>query len=544
MMENIQTALAIPPPILLINNESVNACPCHEGVDRWAYVEMKAERNFYKVIHAESQAREAALKKAFKLKEDELRLLNQKFYGKRSEQGKKQRETASDKPASTRPKGQQAGSKGHGRLKHPKLERQDESQTLPSEDQSCATCHLPFTELASTADSEILEIEVKAHVRKIKRHKYKRHAQCQCPGTSIITTAPVMPKLLPKMNIGISLWVDVIIRKYDEQCPLNRVLMSLEKHGVKLSAGTVTGGLQKLEPLFKPIATAFEQHCQADRHWHADETRWEVFEKIEGKVSTRWWLWVFRGDEAITYRIAPTRGYEVADEFFKDIEDGILNCDRYAVYIKLAKNTAILLALCWAHVRRDFLDLTKSNAAHEAWAFSWIEAIGALYHLNKQRVSKQKETPLFREAQVRLSEQVSVMEKTFEAELIAAEIEPPCLKILTSLKKHWPALTLFVDHPEIPMDNNKGEQSIRPPTLGRKNYYGSGSVWSARLTAFFFSLFATLHLWKLNTRTWLTHYLRACEQNGGEPPADLSPFLPWKMSDAQREIFSEPIDDG
>ncbi len=76
---------------------------------------------------------------------------------------------------------------------------------------------------------------------------------------------------------------------------------------------------------------------------------------------------------------------------------------------------------------------------------------------------------------------------------------------------------------------------MRGPALGRKNYYGSGSIWSAELTSSLFSIFQTLLKWNINPRIWLLEYLSACAQAGGVPPKDLSPFLPWKMSEAQRE---------
>ena len=44
-----------------------------------------------------------------------------------------------------------------------------------------------------------------------------------------------------------------------------------------------------------------------------------------------------------------------------------------------------------------------------------------------------------------------------------------------------------------------------------------------------FSLLMTMRLWGINSRTWLTAYLEACAANGGQPPADLSAFLPWTM---------------
>jgi transposase len=90
-------------------------------------------------------------------------------------------------------------------------------------------------------------------------------------------------------------------------------------------------------------------------------------------------------------------------------------------------------------------------------------------------------------------------------------------KVLTSLKKHWHGLTVFVEHPEVPMDNNNGEQSIRNPVTGRKNFYGSGSLWSSELAAMMFSIFQTLVLCGLNCHHWLRLYLTACAENNGKP---------------------------
>lgn len=83
------------------------------------------------------------------------------------------------------------------------------------------------------------------------------------------------------------------------------------------------------------------------------------------------------------------------------------------------------------------------------------------------------------------------------------------------------------------MDNNQAERSMRSPVVGRKNFYGSGSEGSAELAATMYSLFATMKLWGLNLRTWLTTYLQACADNGNAPPVAMDVFLPWQM-DAKR----------
>jgi transposase len=74
----------------------------------------------------------------------------------------------------------------------------------------------------------------------------------------------------------------------------------------------------------------------------------------------------------------------------------------------------------------------------------------------------------------------------------------------------------------------------------RKNYYGSGSIWSAQLAATLFSILQTLGLWDLNPRHGLMRYLQACADNGGTAPPNIEPFLPWSMDDARRAEFTRP----
>jgi transposase len=112
--------------------------------------------------------------------------------------------------------------------------------------------------------------------------------------------------------------------------------------------------------------------------------------------------------------------------------------------------------------------------------------------------------------------------------------------VLISLQNHWHGLIIFLTHPEVSMDNNSAERAIRNPVIGRKNYYGSGSIWSAELAAMMFSQLQTVELWQLNPRHWLQEYLTTCAELGGAAPADLTPFLPWSMSEDRRRQLAKP----
>ncbi len=85
------------------------------------------------------------------------------------------------------------------------------------------------------------------------------------------------------------------------------------------------------------------------------------------------------------------------------------------------------------------------------------------------------------------------------------------------------------------MDNNTAERCHRGPVLARKNFYGSGALWSGRLAAMLFSLFQTMQLWGIVVGKWLNAYLTACAQAGGQSPPDPQRYLPWNMTAEERE---------
>ena len=145
---------------------------------------------------------------------------------------------------------------------------------------------------------------------------------------------------------------------------------------------------------------------------------------------------------------------------------------------------------------------------------------------------------MFAEADRQVREVVTALGRQGESELAAAGIHPARRKVLESLGFHWTGLTVFVEHPEVPMDNNTAERSQRGPVVGRKNYYGSGAVWAGRLAAMMFSLLQTLGLWNVNARAWLTSYLTACAEAGGQAPESLACFLPWQMRAEDRRQWS------
>lgn len=488
-------------------------------------------------MHRQALLRQAELEQRIAELEAKLRLREQQLFGQKSESAAKTSEKT-PKPTS-RPRGQQPDQPGPPRRDPSHLPAVEQILELPLEQQCCPCCGLPLASFPGTEDSEVLEVEVKAYRRVIRRRRYRR--TCSCEGTPGIVTAPPAARVIPKSILGVSLWVEVLLDKFLFYRPTYRLLQEWQTLDLDLPLGTVTGGLQRLLPLFEPVYDRLVEHNQQQKHWHADETRWLVFATVEGKVGYRWFLWVFHSEEAVVFVLSAGRAHDVPEEHLGPVQEGILSVDRYAAYkaMKQVKEGRILLAFCWAHVRRDFLEAARSWPTEEAWALGWVGRIGQLYKDNEARLEAWERKPAeFAAKDGQLRQHVAAMAEQAKQDLADPKVQPVRKSVLASLQEHWAGLTVFVEHPEVPLDNNTAERAVRGPVVLRKNSYGSGAVWAGELAAMLFSLFQTLCLWDINPRVWLTAYLQTCAAGGGQAPADLSGFLPWQMPEAKRKEWS------
>ena len=274
--------------------------------------------------------------------------------------------------------------------------------------------------------------------------------------------------------------------------------------------GTLVSVLDTVGTVLRPLYDATLRHLRETEHWHADETRWLQF---ADETKTRWWLWVFARDDAVAFVLDPTRSRAVPRRVF-GLDDegddllrahGILNCDRWKSYQGL---DGILCAYCWAHVRRDFLDLARGYPISlGAWAHAWVERIGTLYHLTGQRRHAPPGTEAFRQADWALREHVEALVCLREAERAATTLPCAARAALDSLARHWDGLTLFLDHPGVPLDNNEAERLLRTTVVGRKNFYGSGSVPSGQLAECAYTVLLTAARNGLNPLTYVRAYL-------------------------------------
>ena len=321
-------------------------CPALQRVERELGAlrrevsELRCEVGYWRSRHADAVERNQQLAEELRQAKGEIRTLRDERFGRKSE-----KTTPTDRsndlfdplessvPSGKR--GAQPGQEGHVRRDYSHLPEVEEFISLPTESLACPICGKPAAMMSASEDSELLEIDVRAYRRRIRRRRYR--ATCDCDPARRTLVAPPPPKLIPKGNYGISIWVHVLLDKYSSYRPTERLLGQLEQYDLDLPAGTVNDGLQRIEPMLQPIYEAFcQRNRQGDFH-QADETRWLVFLLFPGKKGYGWWLWVVLAADTVIYRLAPSRGHEVPQSHFGPQASGVLEVDRYSGYKAMAQ---------------------------------------------------------------------------------------------------------------------------------------------------------------------------------------------------------------
>ena len=298
-------------------------------------------------------------------------VLSRALYGRKSEQQEKAR--------SGRPRGQQHGAPGHGRTQRPGLDERSEEHNPPPDVCVCGRCGQPYAPNGAE-ESTLVEIEVKAHKRVIRRPRWRR--TCECASSPMEVSAPPVPRLFPRTLYGTSFWARFLFEHCACFRPVHRVAAWFSSQGLTVSPGTLADSLKRFVPLFEPVAHAILAHQNKAALCHADETGWRVQELRGEDRSSRAWLWTSVSSDAVCFHIDPSRSAEAAHKLFGEALLGtVIVCDRDSAYKRLVRllGGLVILAFCWSHVRRDFIDCAAGQVDLTDWCPGWIERIAGIY---------------------------------------------------------------------------------------------------------------------------------------------------------------------
>lgn len=433
--------------------------------------------------------------------ERQLAKLTKQVFGPSSEQ------RATDTPpsgADDKDKGKgKKKQRGHGPTEQPKLPVIEVEHELEDADKVCPNCGGGLHEMAGQYE-ESDEIDVIPLRFVLKHHKRKKYA-CNCG--SCIETALGPDKLCPGGRYSVSFAIYVAISKYCDHLPLERQVRMMAREGLVVTSQTLWDQIEQLTWIVESAMPRLRTYILGHPAVGADETTWELFDKKPGQGKS-WYVWVLRVDTAVYYAIREGRTFKTAEALLETFA-GVLMCDGYIAYESLSKAYKdVVLAHCWAHVRREYVEIEKSFPTQ---CGEVLDLIRELFLLERECPNKGPEGD---EERRKLRDEKSrpVIGKIVEW---FYRTLPKCLpesglhKAIGYMVHMWPGLVLFLDNPRIPLDNNGTERAARGPVVGRKNHYGSHSLRGTEVAATLYSLVESAKLNDLEPRFYLRVAARA-----------------------------------
>ena len=406
--------------------------------------------------------------------------------------------------------------------------------TIAPEDTDCPCCKTPM-HVIGEEKSERLDV-IPAQFRVIVTHRPK-YACRACE--QAVVQAPAPERLIKSGLPTEAMVAYVLAAKYAWHLPLYRQAQILLSQGIAIERATLAFWVGYAAAELKPLYLRLRALILGSVKIAVDETVAPVLDPGRGRTKKGYFWAIARDDRAwggtdppaVAYTYAPGRGAVHALKLLETYR-GIVQCDGYAAYKSIADDAragdAIMLAFCWAHLRRKFFDIAKGGSA--PIASEALERIAALYAIEKtirgrsadarHAVRQEKSKPLVLALKTWLDEQLArVSAKSVIAEAIRYGLN------------HWDGLTRFLEDGRIELDTNIVERGMRPIALNRKNALFAGHDQGAENWAAIASLVETCKLHGIDPQAYFADVLTKLVNLW--PESRLDELMPWAWA-AQR----------
>ena len=195
----------------------------------------------------------------------------------------------------------------------------------------------------------------------------------------------------------------------------------------------------------------------------------------------------------------------------------------------------ITFAFCHVHGRRRFADALKAlpkarkKEAKDTIAYQALQKIAAIYHLDNQYASLTSEERRYkRQLTIKpLVEDLFAWMKQVKEENILPE-GSETLKGIDYYLNHEKQLKVFLDHGNVPLDNNATEASLRSFCLHKHTWKLIDTINGAESSALIYSIVETAKANNLNPFRYLEFLLTQMMDHEDETDYSfIDKLLPW-----------------
>jgi transposase len=415
----------------------------------------------------------------------------------------------------------------HGRGKVPEHLPVERIELEPPEAlRSCSCCGKAKVKIGEeTSDRLDYRPASLVHVQ-IARIKYAPACKCEEGGIVIASVPDAAP--VDRGLAGPGLLAHVVVSKYADHLPLNRLEEMFERQGVHIARSTMCDWVEQVADLLRPITSAMAQASLSAHRIHTDDTGIPI---LAPGSTHKGHVWVYvADDDYVVFRYTHRRKSDGPREFLKGYT-GYIQADAANLYDRLfgdaegaSEDEAAKEVGCWAHARRRFFDAQLTDRDRALVALGFIKK---LYEADRVVM---KLPPVRRTAErQRLCPPVLNAFKTWlDAEALVVLPKAPIAEAIGYARNQWGALTRFLEDARLKLDNNIAERQLRRVAVGRKNWLFAGSENGAEHGCVLYSLLATCKLHGVNPFDYLRDVIMRVGNHPARDVLDLNPKA-WKQ---------------
>ena len=323
----------------------------------------------------------------------------------------------------------------------------------------------------------------------------------------------------------------VLYEKFAKSVPFYRLEKSLEELGAKISRTTMANWAIQCNSLyFKHLTDYFHRELLKRKYLMMDETPIQVLHEPGRTPESKSYVWLMRsGNDGlppiIYYRYAPTRSGDVALELTDGIQPGTyLMCDGFSGYNKLKD---VRRCTCYAHIRRYFYEAIPAGHDRDITnpAVQGVMQCNKLFSYENKYAERHYKPETIKKR--RLKDEKPVIEAFLDwADKQVVTGNSKFSKALTYFKNRRNDLMTYLEDGHCSLSNNWSENSIRPVTVGRKNWLFSSSVDGAEASMNIYTIIEMAKLHGLNRQKYL-EYILEHRPSAEMTDEELSLLAPW-----------------
>lgn len=376
--------------------------------------------------------------------------------------------------------------------------------------------------------SEQLDI-VPMQVR-VLRHVRKTCACPRCQGAPV--TAALPPQPIPKSNASASLLALLITAKYVDGIPLHRFEKVLVRHGFDgASRTTLARWVIACSHLLIPLENLLRERLLSHDVLFMDETPVQVLKEPGKTAQSQSYMWVQAGGPPATpivlFDYDPSRSGAVPKRLLGEY-CGHLMTDGYEGYNAVVAANGITHLACWAHARRKFVEAQKAQPKGKSGSADVaLNLIGALYGVERDLQGVTDPVERKRRREERAVPITIELRAWLDKQLLRVPPKTALGTAVAYLNAYWPKLVRYLARGDLPIDNNRAENAIRPFVIGRKNWLFSDTPAGAEASARLYGLIETAKANGHEPHAWLRHVL--AELPKAKTVEEVEALLPWNL---------------